>query len=911
MGKKSKRRKRKKSSSSEEDEETYKERDVTTKRKSAKREQDIKSPERGATKEERSARPTVKDDSQSTRRIKKPVYSLAKTKATDQKPVDKEEECTKRKSVSVPLHGVTYSSKTKTDISGKHYSVSETVERKSSKSLNTNNADTVPHRTEMCKSSLNEKSSHRSPSKSKKELVSPSLVSAEQKEQAHNVLETKGTAEEPRRTENYNNTIKTREPSKAPSVSKDSAQQKTNGLLKKMNRCSKNVTSVPGNVTSVSHKPNKSLSAQEEISSIALPRPLNFKIPKKVHPRPVYSTSEKNDAIATEKNLKYGTELSESGALMSKSKQETVQQTQSCLDVTPSSSSQGQDNSLSLSGQLPVTELLKDDQMQVVEELHLARSQKKLEPNVLESDGQLTCMDIDPPEEGADMHCEQPQQDLILVLDTNILLSHLDYVKKMRSHGLAGLGYPVILLPWVVLQEMDSLKKRKNLKGSVAHLAAPAISYVNNATSREPRLWGQSMQQAAEINNGLNAENNDDRVLQCCLQYQTLYPDNDKNLCSKALLSGVNALSKNDLEAEVERSRHGFHPLQNIKPHIRPQVSLPTLSMSYTSAQPQSEERTGLCGGLVEKDNKKLSKREDVEPKCLSTCISELEECLQQVLSDVLKVEMKAAFKDLWIEIVFLKPPWTLQDVLLCFEKHWIAVFKYIAPRKKKKAVLNLIDFFGSGKTVDCSTTLAALQEAKELVKVFGKRSRRVPRAISILDNIFNKLQPQGESPACDADDEDEQPVSARVPHQEVWALFENIWFNVCQIRSEVFKALSFDLHTMQSAQPVGGPSPPQDALVCLHKLSSMVSHLLHAFSSVLSSAPGLEEAQTLLNIIHSNEIANVDSRLTAKDLIDCFSQQDYREKLRAGGNKLMEMKATLDRCVGTTSQHIAFPTLS
>ncbi|TKS65883.1 Transcriptional protein SWT1 [Collichthys lucidus] len=308
----------------------------------------------------------------------------------------------------------------------------------------------------------------------------------------------------------------------------------------------------------------------------------------------------------------------------------------------------------------------------------------------------------------------KPQQDLILVLDTNILLSHLDYVKKMRSHGLAGLGFPVILLPWVVLQEMDSLKKGKDLTGSVAHLAVPAISYVyNTLTSREPRLWGQSMQQAAEINNGLNAEK---MMTECC---------------------------------------------------------------------------SAAC-------NTRL--------------------CTQSVLSSYAR------------------------------------------------------------KTVDCSTTLAALQEAKELVKVFGKRSRRVPGAISILDNIFNKLQPQGESPACDvimnddadADDEDEQPVSARVPHQEVWALFENI----C---SEVFKALGFDPHTMQSAQPVGGPSPPQDALVCLHKLSSMVLHLLHAFSSVLSSAPGLEEAQTLLNIIHSNEIANVDSRLTAKDLIDCFSQQDYR----------------------------------
>lgn len=44
--------------------------------------------------------------------------------------------------------------------------------------------------------------------------------------------------------------------------------------------------------------------------------------------------------------------------------------------------------------------------MQVVEELHLARSQKKLGVNVKQSYGELTCMDIDTPEESAtDTHC--------------------------------------------------------------------------------------------------------------------------------------------------------------------------------------------------------------------------------------------------------------------------------------------------------------------------------------------------------------------------------------------------------------------------------------------------------------------------------------------------------------------------
>ncbi len=40
-------------------------------------------------------------------------------------------------------------------------------------------------------------------------------------------------------------------------------------------------------------------------------------------------------------------------------------------------------------------------QMQVVKELHRARSEKRLEVNVMQSYGELTCMDIDPPAEGA------------------------------------------------------------------------------------------------------------------------------------------------------------------------------------------------------------------------------------------------------------------------------------------------------------------------------------------------------------------------------------------------------------------------------------------------------------------------------------------------------------------------------
>lgn len=46
-------------------------------------------------------------------------------------------------------------------------------------------------------------------------------------------------------------------------------------------------------------------------------------------------------------------------------------------------------------------------QGQVAEELHLARSEKRLEVNVMQSYGELTAMDIDSPEEGeAETNCK-------------------------------------------------------------------------------------------------------------------------------------------------------------------------------------------------------------------------------------------------------------------------------------------------------------------------------------------------------------------------------------------------------------------------------------------------------------------------------------------------------------------------
>ena len=84
-------------------------------------------------------------------------------------------------------------------------------------------------------------------------------------------------------------------------------------------------------------------------------------------------------------------------------------------------------------------------------------------------------------------------------------------------------------------------------------------------------------------------------------------------------------------------------------------------------------------------------------------------------LSYIIEVEIKKAYDDLWLEIVNIKPPWTLDDVLQLLDKHWIAVFglSHIIEDEIKKAYddpwLEIVNIKPpwtltvTGQTLDCS----------------------------------------------------------------------------------------------------------------------------------------------------------------------------------------------------------------
>ena len=86
------------------------------------------------------------------------------------------------------------------------------------------------------------------------------------------------------------------------------------------------------------------------------------------------------------------------------------------------------------------------------------------------------------------------QEMLYLVLDTNVLISHLQFLVELKDYAIKGVGRPVLVIPWIVMQELDALKTRDN--ASLASKAKKAIDLLHSCFSaNHPRVRGQTMEE--------------------------------------------------------------------------------------------------------------------------------------------------------------------------------------------------------------------------------------------------------------------------------------------------------------------------------------------------------------------------------------------------------------------------------
>ncbi|KAM6456552.1 transcriptional protein SWT1 isoform 1-T1 [Liasis olivaceus] len=541
-----------------------------------------------------------------------------------------------------------------------------------------------------------------------------------------------------------------------------------------------------------------------------------------------------------------------------------------------------------------------DQEMQIVEDLHAARIEKKMDLPVVQTCGELTCMEIDLSDDESHISSKFfSGLDTLIVIDTNIMISHLEFIKYLKNADIPGIGRFLLLIPWVVLQELDNLKRGKIL-ANVGQKAIPAVHFIYTCLkNQDPKLWGQSMQLASQKTQGFSTENNDDRVLQCCLQYQNLYPQaevilltDDKNLCNKALVSEIKAYSKADLVAAFQK--------------MTPQ--------GIIISEDTSSDKLG-------KD--RYPKAEKNSTDHLSEIIFDMEKSLGDVLSSILETELKIAFGDLWIEVVYHKPPWTLATVLECYKKHWVAVFGQVISRSFLSTIEYLYRHLCKVKIINNSTVKKVLQESKMLLEMFSSRSSYngvLSRALAQMDKLLKAIQKMESSTGENSTDtlksnlgndtcekmEDvilsEQTQTGDKPlftepsaqinkHMEIWSVLESVWNRINVFSFEIFQKL--DLSAISPTQNI---SSFQEAFMGLQKLMSTVNEILAGIQQVLVPNSSFQDVWALYRFFTNNEINN-STKFTAEELYDCISQEIYRARLSVGCGQLVQLEHTIRQC--------------
>ncbi|XP_049829233.1 transcriptional protein SWT1 isoform X2 [Schistocerca gregaria] len=275
------------------------------------------------------------------------------------------------------------------------------------------------------------------------------------------------------------------------------------------------------------------------------------------------------------------------------------------------------------------------------------------------------------PEEIEEMICEiipssfpDTKSNLYIVSDTNVLVSNCQSIDKLCNTNVEGIGCPVFIIPWMVLHELDILKDRRDVTKSkmTAVRAQKAITFLHKCFStKHPRVIGQTVSDAGpDALSGLC--NPDNSILQCCLQQMGLgrkvvLLSDDKNLQNKCMVNGIDAVGKSDLKNYLEKLSK-----QN--------KNKPEAAKTLTSNQGESS--------FEESDVK------------VNILVTNLMHCAKEVLSKIIVQEMGSAYGDKWIDVICVKPPFSLNDIFTCLMQHWMAVFGLVMSKNSLATVKEL-----------------------------------------------------------------------------------------------------------------------------------------------------------------------------------------------------------------------------
>ncbi|XP_031762817.2 transcriptional protein SWT1 isoform X2 [Galleria mellonella] len=280
-------------------------------------------------------------------------------------------------------------------------------------------------------------------------------------------------------------------------------------------------------------------------------------------------------------------------------------------------------------------------------------------------------------------------ENVVLVVDTNVFIHELDFIKNVLNSHIKGYSEPpTLLVPWRVINELDRLKDNNNGNGAICKRAKSAMDYLYKSLPENDRIKGQSLRDANS--HIYPCELPDDEILNCCLQQSergnsVILLSNDKNLCSKAVVNGVSSV-----------------PLAALRPRLAPRAAA---------------------------------------PRAARAALQRHRAALHHLLANILENEMRAKYNNLWQHVLFKAPPWTLSDVLQCLLKHWIAVFNDVFPRIEhlitdlRNALVSI-----ESKDPECLTQ-SEVSNFMELCVEVAKKCQIIPEYMDLAKRTLERMQ--------------------------------------------------------------------------------------------------------------------------------------------------------------------------
>jgi rRNA-processing protein FCF1 len=298
---------------------------------------------------------------------------------------------------------------------------------------------------------------------------------------------------------------------------------------------------------------------------------------------------------------------------------------------------------------------------------------------------------------------------VVVVIDTNVLLSHLTVTERIFSRLMdkSPAMETLLLVPWIVLCELDKLKdhKHERLLADAARFALRRLRLL--ISQRDSFVKAQSSMEHARIAkhaDGLLEHatlKNDDYILKTCLAWENgkiqtlrssgtraavLLLSNDTGLCARARANGIRSFTANEFSAAAG----------DLSKEILP-VPEPGPSPVPFSLKLQSNISRGLAGHPTDRSTSRLpvvdGEHESHQRQDLPDLLQEESEPIISAVSSIVQMCLVPAIAyyrqqdlgDLWIELLEeeLRPPWDASAVLKVIIRHETTFWGVFSENKK------------------------------------------------------------------------------------------------------------------------------------------------------------------------------------------------------------------------------------